>query len=61
MRIMLYDNCKRIPPELAIVLFGIKPRMIGFEFKKELIPDRFGTLKTLTFYFWKWYRNYQWI
>ena len=60
MKLMLYDNCKGMPPELAIVLFGIHPRQIGMTFERERVPARVGVLKKLTLYLWKYYRVFAW-
>lgn len=59
-KLFLYDNTKGLGV-MADVLFGIKPRKIGFEFKKEMLLDRYGNRISLVFYFWKWYRGFYYL
>jgi len=61
MRWYVYDNCQGMPPELAMALFGIKPRIIGFALERELIPNCFGTRCKLHVYLWKYYRLFAWV
>lgn len=55
------DNIGQMPIELAMALFSKKPRRIGVSYHKELLTDRFGIRKEITFWFWKWYKSIVWI
>ena len=59
-KLFIYDSCKGIPPELAMALYGVKPRIVGITYDKQFMVDKFGESNILIIYIWKWLLIKKW-